>query len=149
VKSSREIAILAAQAADEKKATDIVIQEVSGTVVICDYFVIATGAINRQVDAIREAIEDKLRIEAGVKPIGREGLDELQWVLLDYGDVVVHVFQPELRDYYRLETLWNDSPIVSLSEAGIDNPVFSERIMRYLAGQIDDPIEAGQSEEQP
>jgi len=137
VKTSREIALLAAVAADEKKATDIVIQEVGQTLVICDYFVIATGAMNRQVDAICEAIEEKLRVEAGIKPIGREGLDELTWVLLDYGDVVVHVLQPEIRDFYRLEALWSDAPFVDLKEAGIVEPEFSQRIAKLMAGQID------------
>ena len=136
MKTSREIALLAAKAADEKKATDIIIQEVRETLVICDYFVIVTGAINRQVDAICEAVEEKLRIEAGIKPIGREGTDELAWVLLDYGDVVVHVFQPELRDFYCLETLWSDSPIINLAEAGITEPEFSERIKKLVDRQL-------------
>jgi ribosome-associated protein len=132
VKTSHEIALIAASAADEKKAVDIVVQEVRETMVICDYFVIATGAIDRQVDAICEAIEEKIRIEAGVKPIGREGLDDLTWVLLDYGDVVVHVFQPEVRDFYRLESLWSDAPIIDLTDAGIVDPVYSERIAKLL-----------------
>jgi ribosome-associated protein len=96
--------------------------------------VIVTAAMNRQADAICQAIEEKLRNEANVKPIGREGMDELTWVLLDYGDVVIHVFQPDLRDFYRLETLWGDSPFVDLAEAGIAAPEFSERIIRLLTG---------------
>ena len=91
---------------------DIVVQEVREALIITDYFVIVTGANNRQVDAITEAVEEALRLEADVKPIGREGLDELTWVLLDYGDFVVHIFQPELRDFLSSETLWNDVPLV-------------------------------------
>ena len=131
--TSKEIAMIAARAADERKATDIIIQEVKGTLQICDYFVIVTGANNRQVDAIVETVEEQLRLQAGVKAVGREGLDDLAWVLLDFGEVVVHVFQPELRDFYRLETLWSDSPLISATEAGITEPTYSERIAKLLA----------------
>jgi ribosome-associated protein len=129
---AKELALIAARAANDKKATDIVIQQVRETLIITDYFVIATGANNRQVDAIAEAVEDTLRIEAGVQPIGREGTDELSWVLLDFGDVVVHVFQPEVRDFYRLETLWADVPLVPLAAAGITDAVYSERVINAL-----------------
>jgi len=117
--SPKDLALIAAQAAYEKKAVDIVIQEVKSQIIITDYFVIATGASNRQVDAISEAVEDALKIEAGVKPIGREGREDLLWVLLDYGDFVVHVFQPEQRAFYRLETMWNDAPLLDLTAYGI------------------------------
>ena len=126
------MALIAAKAADDKKAMDIVVQEVREALIITDYFVIVTGANNRQVDAITEAVEEALRLEADVKPIGREGLDELTWVLLDYGDFVVHIFQPELRDFYRLETLWNDVPLVDLTEIGITDQIYSERITKSL-----------------
>ena len=107
---------VAAQAASEKKATDVVAIRVSEVLVVTDYFLIATGANDRQVHAIGDAIEDSLR-EAGVKPIGREGEPELKWLLLDYGDFVVHVFQPAERDFYRLERLWGDAPRVALPES--------------------------------
>lgn len=81
--------------------------------VVTDYFVIATGTSDRQVSTIAENIEEKLR-EAGAKPIGREGERELKWVLLDFGDLVVHVFQPSERDFYRLEKLWSDAPRLEL-----------------------------------
>ena len=119
VRDSRERAIIAAQAAYDKKAADIVVQEVKKQFVISDYFVIATGANNRQVDAICEAIEEALRKNAGAKPIGREGKDEMTWVLLDYGDIVVHVFQPDHRAFYRLENIWNDALRIDLTEHGI------------------------------
>ncbi len=128
----KDMALIAAKAADDKKAMDIVVQEVREALIITDYFVIVTGANNRQVDAITEAVEEALRLEADVKPIGREGLDELTWVLLDYGDFVVHIFQPELRDFYRLETLWNDVPLVDLTEIGITDQIYSERITKSL-----------------
>lgn len=130
--NSKDWALIAARAADNKKATDIIVQEVREALLITDYFVIVTGANNRQVDAISEAIEEALRLEVGIKPIGREGLDEQTWILLDYGDFVVHIFQPELREFYRLETLWNDAPVIDLSEVGIE-PVYTERIAKLLA----------------
>lgn len=104
---------VAAHAAAEKKATDVTALYVGETLVVTDYFLIATGANDRQVHAIADAVEDALR-EQGVKPIGREGERELKWVLLDYGDFVVHVFQATEREFYRLEKLWGDSPRVQL-----------------------------------
>jgi len=103
----------AAQAAAEKKATDVVALDVGETLVVTDYFLIATGTNDRQVHAIADSIEDALR-EAGVRPIGREGERELKWVLLDYGDFVVHVFQATERGFYRLETLWSDAKRLDL-----------------------------------
>lgn len=129
---SRTCALLAAKAADEKKATDIIVQEVGALSSIADYFVIATAANNRQVDAIVEEIETYEREQGGVKPLHREGLDEGTWALLDYGSFVVHVFQPEARDYYRLEDLWNDCPVVDLKEAGITNAEYSDRIAKLM-----------------
>ena len=130
--TSREIALVAAKAADEKKAKDIIIQEVKELISITDYFIICTGNNDRQVDAIAEAIEDAVREQCKVKPIGREGQGRCTWVLLDYGDVVVHVFQPELREFYRLETLWKEAPIISAEEAGIEDPEYSDRIAEFL-----------------
>jgi len=130
---SKTWAMIAARAADSKKATDIIVQDVRKAMIITDYFVIMSGANSRQVDAITEAIEKALREEAGIKPIGREGMDQQTWVLLDYGDIVIHVFQPELREFYRLETLWSDVPMVDLSEAGIEHPEYTERIAKLVA----------------
>jgi ribosome-associated protein len=104
---------IAAKAAAEKKATDVMALYVAETIVVTDYFLIATGSNDRQVHAIGEAVEDALR-EAGVKPIGREGEPELKWLLLDYGDFVVHVFQAAERGFYRLEKLWSDAPRLDL-----------------------------------
>lgn len=132
-KTSRECAIIAAQAADSKKATDIMVQEVGQLISVTDYFVIATAANNRQVEAIVDEIEDKLREEAHVKPLHREGTTDGAWSLLDYGSFVVHVFQPEMREYYRLEALWNDAPVIDLAkEAGLTDLQYSDRIAKML-----------------
>lgn len=130
--TSRQCALVAAKAADSKKATDIMIQEVGAITSMTDYFVIATAANNRQVEAIVEEIEDQEREQCGVKPMSREGLDEGTWALLDYGNFVVHVFQPEARDYYRLEDLWNDCPVIDLKEAGITDAEYSDRIAKLM-----------------
>jgi len=113
---AKEISIAAAQAASDKKAEDIVVLDVAALLVITDYFVICTGRNDRQVKTIADEVEEQLRVGYGVKPIGREGVREARWVLLDFGDLVVHIFQPEERDFYRLERLWGDAPRVSLPE---------------------------------
>lgn len=107
-----EKVMIAAKAADSKKATDIVIQDVRDVVSVTDFFVIVTAQNNRQVAAVLDAIEEAEVKEAGVKPLGIEGADEGFWALLDFGDFVVHCFQPEGRDYYRLEEVWNDAPTI-------------------------------------
>ncbi|MGN0301629.1 MAG: ribosome silencing factor [Anaerotardibacter sp.] len=130
--NSRECALIAARAADERKATDIMIIQVGALVDVTEYFILATGANAPQVEAILENIEEKLRDEMGVKPFSREVTRDHNWELLDYGDFVVNVFQPEARDYYRLESLWNDAPIIEVEEAGIEFPEYSERIAKML-----------------
>lgn len=87
---------------------------VSEQIVITDYFVICTGNNDRQVKTIAEEVEDQLRDIHGIKPIGREGEAEGCWVLLDFADVVVHVFQPMEREFYRLEKLWSDAERIEL-----------------------------------
>jgi len=116
VVSSKDMARLAALAASDKRATDIMALDVAELLVVTDYFVICTGNTDIQVKAIADEVEDRLRKELGIKPIGREGLPEAKWVLLDFADVVVHVFQPEERDFYRLEKLWNEAPRLELSK---------------------------------
>ena len=112
--NSKELALVAAEAASDKKAEDIVALCVSELLVVTDYFVIATGRTNIQVKAIADEVEEQLRVRGAAKPIGREGASEAKWILLDYGDLVVHVFQPEERDFYRLEKLWGDAPRLEL-----------------------------------
>lgn len=128
----KEQALVAARAIDEKKGTDIVIQDVSNLLNVTDYFIIGTGANNRRVDAIAEEVEEQLTKEFGVKPVSIEGLDECKWVLMDYGPIVVHIFQPDARDYYRLEQLWSSAPTIDVALAGIEDPVYSERIASLL-----------------
>jgi ribosome-associated protein len=123
----KQLALLAAEAAGDKKASDIVALDVSQLLVITEYFVIATGRTNIQVRAIADEVEEQLRLKAGVKPLGREGAGEDKWVLLDYGDMVVHVFQPEERDFYRLERLWGDAPRLDLPSAVSASPIDSSR----------------------
>ncbi len=131
-KTSRECALIAARAADERKASDIMVLEVGRLVDVTDYFVIATANNTPQVEAILESIEEALRVEAKCKPISRETTDDHSWELLDYGTFVVDVFQPQAREYYRLESLWNDAPVVDLAEAGIEHPEYSDRIARLV-----------------
>ena len=109
---SRDLAVAAARAAADKKARDIVVLDVRDLIVITDYFVIATGASDRQVRTVADAIEEALR-PLGRKPVRREGVREGQWVLLDFVDFVAHVFHDEEREYYGLERLWQDAPTVS------------------------------------
>jgi ribosome-associated protein len=111
---SSEYALVAARAASDKKAEDIIAIDVAELLVVTDIFVIGTGRNALQVRAIADEVEDRLREESGLKPIGREGVDEGTWILLDFGDIVVHVFQPEEREFYRLEKLWSDAPRVPL-----------------------------------
>jgi ribosome-associated protein len=112
VPSSNAVAIAAARAAADKQASDIVILDVRELIVITDHFVIATAGTRRQIKTVIDAIEDALRA-LGEKPIRREGEPEGGWWLLDYVDVVVHVFGDEEREYYDLERLWRDAPRVA------------------------------------
>jgi ribosome-associated protein len=105
---SREVAVAAARAAAEKQAEEIAVLDVRSLIVITDFFVIVSGSTSRQVKTIVDAVETALR-GLGVKPLRREGETEGRWVLLDYVDVVVHVFGAEERRYYDLERLWKDA----------------------------------------
>jgi len=113
---AREAALVAAQAAADKLATDIVLIDVSERLAITDVFVVATGNNERQVEAIVDEVEEKLRLK-GVKPIRREGRRDGRWVLLDYGDIVVHVQHAEERVFYALERLWKDCPVIPFVDA--------------------------------
>ena len=109
-----ELARVAAIAADSKKASDIVLLDLSPVTDVCDYFLVCSGDNARQVDAIVDEVREKVSANCGVSPLSCEGREGLSWVLLDYGSVVVHVFRAETRDYYRLESLWADAPRVEL-----------------------------------
>lgn len=106
---SRELALVAAAAAADKKAHDVLVLDVSDKLVITDCFVIASAPNERQVGAIVDNIEEKMR-EAGTKPVRREGAREGRWVLLDFVDIVVHVQHADERAFYGLERLWKDCP---------------------------------------
>ena len=110
---ARELVNIAALAADSKQGEDLVALDVSGPLPLTDVFLLVTGRNERNVVAIAGEIEDKL-IEAGSKPLRREGRAEGRWVLLDFGDIVVHVFHEEDRMYYSLERLWKDCPAIPL-----------------------------------
>ena len=106
--TAKELAVLAAKALDSKKGEEIKIMEVTEQTTLADYFVICTGSSNTQINALCDAVEERLETEAGEKPLHREGHRDGTWVLLDYGCVVVHVFNSEAREFYSLERLWSD-----------------------------------------
>lgn len=120
LESIRDIKI-AAVAANEEKALDITAIDVSEPLGITDAFLIATGTNPRHVVAISEEIEKQLFLSAGLKPRFREGLEEAQWVLLDYGDYVIHVMNHEAREFYALEKLWGDCPRIELELAHVES----------------------------
>ena len=105
----------AAEFALTKKAENVIALELKGLTSACDYFVIATGTSDVQVKAIADAIVEGLK-KIGEKPWHVEGYESRHWILLDYVDVVVHVFDEETRDYYQLERLWGDAPVTAFSD---------------------------------
>jgi ribosome-associated protein len=119
--SAIELARIAGYAAADKLATDIVLIDVSDRLAITDVFVIVTGSNERQVEAIVDSVEEKLRL-AGTKPLRREGKRDGRWVLLDYTDIVVHVQHAEERVFYSLERLWKDCPQLEFDERA-DSPL--------------------------
>jgi ribosome-associated protein len=110
-----ELIVIAARAASDKLASQIVAFDVSDQLAITDAFLIASASNDRQVKAIVDEVEDKLR-EAGAKPLRREGERDGRWVLIDYGDVVIHIQHEEERQFYALERLWRDCPTLPLPE---------------------------------
>ena len=104
-----------------RRAEDVVILDLRGRSDVCDFFVLATGAVEVQVRAICEAVRDGLAA-GGDRALHEEGLETCRWALLDFVDVVVHVFQPATRQYYLLERLWSDAPRVEISDAYFADP---------------------------
>lgn len=111
-----DLAVAAAEAASAKFATDIVALDVSEPLAITEVFVLCSAANERQVRAIVDAIEERLH-GMGTKPLRREGEAEGRWVLLDFGDIVVHVQLAEERIHYAIERLWKDCPVIALPDA--------------------------------
>ena len=113
-----ELGLAAAQAAADKLASDILLLDVSEQLVITDVFLLASAPSDRQVMAVVDEIEDRLR-GLGAKPVRREGEKECRWVLLDFGEVVMHVQHQEERVYYALERLWKDCPVIPFVDAAL------------------------------
>ena len=112
----KELAILAAKALDEKKGKEINAIEIADLTTLADYFVIASGTSNTQINALCDAVEKKLKEEANEMPLRHEGYRDGTWVLLDYGCLCVHVFSQEAREFYSLERLWHDGKPMDLSD---------------------------------
>ena len=112
----REWAREAARAADAKGGEDTVILEIGAVLAITDAFVVTSGRNHRQVQTIADEVEARLKAGGGPAPIRTEGRHEAEWVLLDYGDFVVHVFLDETRSFYDLERLWSDAPRLAWAE---------------------------------
>ena len=110
-----ELIRVAAQAASDKLAENIIAFDVSEQLVITDAFLLCSASNDRQVRSIVDAVEDRLRAD-GAKPVRREGERDGRWVLIDYGDIVVHVQHEEERSFYALERLWRDCPLIELPE---------------------------------
>ena len=110
-----ELAQKVAKIALEKKAIDVKIVDIKGVSSMCDYFVIATGSVDQHVKAISEHVRKDLS-KLKIKPLGYEGQSNMRWVLLDYVDVVVHIFDPATRELYKLEQLWQDAKIETVTE---------------------------------
>jgi ribosome-associated protein len=125
-----ELARVAAVAAANKKAREIVVLDVSEQLAITDCFVIASAPNERQVQAIVDEVEERLRL-AGHKPIRREGAREGRWVLLDFVDIVVHIQHAEERGFYGLDRLWKDCPRIDIPEARVDPLADEEADERY------------------
>ncbi len=107
------VTAIAADLAADRKALDIVSLDLRGMAGFADYFVICTGRTDRQTRAIHDGIHLGLKTQHGLLPRQAEGVSEGRWILLDYLDVVVHIFTPETRDFYRLEQLWGEAPAVA------------------------------------
>lgn len=117
---STSLAIQAARAADDKKGADTVVLDVGPLLGITDLFVITSGTNDRQVRTIAEEVEAQVKRALGRAPLRVEGLDDARWVLMDYGDAVIHVFHEEARQYYDLERLWADAPRLDWAAASAE-----------------------------
>ena len=112
----KELALVAVKALDEKKGQEISAIEIADLTTLADYFVIASGTSNTQINALCDAVEKALKEQAGEDPLRREGHRDGTWVLLDYGCLAVHVFSQEAREFYSLERLWSDGKVLDLRD---------------------------------
>ena len=117
VTDSKTKSLLCLKAALEKKALDPVLLELKGTTSFTDYFLLCSGKSDRQVQAIAQAIEETLKKD-GIRPLWQEGMTGGRWVLMDYEDVVVHIFLEPVRKFYDLEGLWIDAPRINFQKGG-------------------------------
>jgi ribosome-associated protein len=114
--TSEQVAILAAKAADDRKAGDMVLIKVSEVSFIADYLLIVTGFSRAQLRAISESVQDEIEKTYGVSPMSTEGASHGDWILVDYGDVIVHIMSPDGREFYNLEAFWGHGEMVELPE---------------------------------
>lgn len=139
------LAVTAADAADDRKATDLSILEVADILSVVDLFVLATATSDRQVRAVADRIEERLREDLDRRPLRREGEPASGWVLLDYGDVVCHVLADEQRDYYALDRLWADVPRRDVRtgerEAAPQPAAGAEREIDVVGGRVPNPFD--------
>ena len=155
MKSPEEIALAVAELASDRKAVDIVQLDLRGLTSVADYFLICTGRSDRQVKAIHDGIHLGMKNEHGTLPTRVDGVTQAQWILMDYGDVIVHVFTPEMREFYRLEQLWGEAPAQDLrvrrrlkSSPGRlerNQPVAHGHGLRALTGASARPASCGSS----
>jgi len=109
--------LIAVRAAESKKAADIKVLDLTGITSFADYFVICTGANQRQCQAISDEVQLQLKREAGEMPLSLEGYNQAEWILADYGDLLVHIFSPKAREYYSLERLWRSAKPLEIPAA--------------------------------
>ena len=125
--TGRDIALFAARIADDKKAEDIVIYDVRGVSDVTDYFVVATAFSRAQIRAVIESVKRELKA-LNTRKMGQEGSEAGNWVLIDFSDCVIHVFSPELRNFYALETLWGDAPKLDWKKGKIKSKKLRDRL---------------------
>lgn len=122
IEYGRKLATEAARVALDNNGTNVMVIDVCAQSAEFDFFVLATGTSRRQLHAISEQIDDALEKGLNDKRLGIEGYDESRWIVLDYGSVVIHLFDDETRDYYDLESLWADGKAIPLSDLGLQQP---------------------------
>ena len=135
IEDVRQWSVVAARAAADKKGEDTLILSVEPLLKITDAFVITSGTNARQVRTIAEEVEEKVKADGGPSPLRIEGLDDARWVLMDYGDFVVHVFLDEVRKFYELERLWADAERWPFESPGSPEPVAAAVAAAVVAGE--------------